>query len=33
VPGLIIAESCYLLASDAGARVEAAFLTAFIDGY
>jgi predicted nucleic acid-binding protein len=33
VPGLVIAETCYLLARDAGARVEAAFLRAFSSGY
>ena len=33
VPGPVIAETCYLLAREAGARVEAAFLRSFAAGY
>lgn len=33
VPGPVIAETCYLLAREAGARVEAAFLRSFASGY
>ena len=32
VPGPVIAETCYLLARQAGARVEAAFLRSFASG-
>lgn len=33
VPGLVIAEVSYLLARDAGAEVEAAFLRSFATGF
>lgn len=33
VPGLVIAEVCYLLARDAGAAVEAKFLHSFATGF
>lgn len=33
VPGPVIAETCHLLAREAGARVEAAFLRSFTSGY
>jgi len=33
VPGLVIAEVAYLLARDAGAAVEAAFLRSFTGGF
>jgi uncharacterized protein len=33
VPGLVIAEVCYLLARDAGAAVEAEFLRSFATGF
>lgn len=33
VPGLVIAETCYLLARDAGPQVEASFLRAFPSGF
>jgi predicted nucleic acid-binding protein len=33
VPGLVIAEVCYLLARDAGSAVEAEFLRSFTTGF
>ncbi len=33
VPGLVIAEVCYLLARDAGSNVEAEFLRSFATGF
>lgn len=33
VPGLVVAEVCYLLARDAGATVEAEFLRSFTTGF
>ena len=33
VPGLVIAEVCYLLARDAGAAVEAEFVRSFATGF
>lgn len=33
VPGLVIAEVCYLLARDGGAGIEAAFLRSFATGF